>query len=113
LTENSYYVNAFAIDYVAGLLGSFTSLGGGLPPSFLGTPYFRNHTADLKVKSYGLFGEVYFDISDSLKLTGGLRYNNDKKRVQARSSLASFLVPYGSPTFDSPFGAAFDADPAT
>src|SRR5690554_570101 len=68
LTENSYYVNAFAIDYVAGLLGSFTSLGGGLPPSFLGTPYFRNHTADLTVKSYGLFGEVYFDISDSLKL---------------------------------------------
>ena len=113
LTENSYYVNAFAIDYVAGLLGSFNSFANGLPPSFLGTPYFRNNTDDLTVQSYGLFGEVYFDISDKLKLTGGLRYNNDKKRVQARSTLASFLVPYGSPTFDSPFGAAFDADPAS
>ncbi|ASK87461.1 TonB-dependent receptor [Sphingorhabdus sp. SMR4y] len=115
LTENSYYVNAFAIDYVAGLLGSFTSLGGGLDPSYLGTPYFRNNTDDLTVKSYGLFGEVYFDISDSLKLTGGLRYNNDKKNVQARSTLASFLVPYSQTTnaFESPFVGSFDADPGT
>ena len=115
LTENSYYVNAFAIDYVAGLLGSFTALGGALPPSFLGTPYFRNNTDDLKVKSYGLFGEVYFDVSDKLKLTGGLRYNNDKKNVQARSTLASFLVPYGQTTnaFESPFVGSFDADPGT
>ncbi|WP_373490973.1 TonB-dependent receptor [Parasphingorhabdus sp.] len=115
LTENSYYVNAFAIDYVTGLLGSFTTLGLGLPPSFLGTPYFRNNTDELKVKSYGLFGEVYFDISDKLKLTGGLRYNNDKKDVQARSTLASFLVPYGQTTnaFESPFVGSFDADPGT
>jgi len=118
LTENSYYVNAFAIDYVVGLLGSFTSLANaanGVPPSFLGTPYFRNNTDDLTVKSYGLFGEVYFDISDRLKLTGGLRYNNDKKNVQARSTLASFLVPYSQTTnaFESPFVGSFDADPGT
>ncbi|MEO9601009.1 TonB-dependent receptor [Parasphingorhabdus sp.] len=115
LSENSYYVNAFAIDYVAGLLGSFTSLGNGLPPSFLGTPYFRNNTNDLTVKSYGLFGEVYFDVSDRLKLTGGLRYNNDEKNVEARSTLASFLVPYSQTTdaFDSPFVGSYDADPGT
>jgi len=123
LTENSYYVNAFAIDYVAGLLGTFTALGNTdamgdpapLPPSFLGTPYFRNNTDDLTVKSYGLFGEVYFDISDTLKLTGGLRYNNDKKNVQARSTLASFLVPYSQTTnaFESPYVGSFDADPGT
>ncbi|MEH6660925.1 MAG: TonB-dependent receptor [Parasphingorhabdus sp.] len=115
LTENSYYVNAFAIDYVAGLLGSFTSLGAGLEPSYLGTPYFRNNTSDLKVKSYGLFGEVYFDISDTLKFTGGLRYNNDKKDVEARSTLASFLVPYSQTTnaFESPYVGSFDADPGT
>ena len=121
MTENSYYVNAFAIDYVAGLLGTFSALANTdemgdpapLPPSFLGTPYFRNNTADLKVKSYGLFGEVYFDISDKLKLTGGLRYNNDKKNVLARSTLADFLVPFGQTTdaFESPFVGSYDADP--
>jgi iron complex outermembrane recepter protein len=112
LSENSYYVNAFGIDYVTGILGSFTSLANALPPSFLGTPYFRNNTDLLTVKSYGIFGEAYYDFSDKLKLTLGVRYNNDKKFVRARSTLASFLVPYGSTSaFSSPFVGSFDADP--
>jgi outer membrane receptor protein involved in Fe transport len=121
LTENSYFVNAFAIDYIVGLLGSFTSFAttldanpaNNLPPSYLATSFFRNNTDDFRLKSYGLFGEVYFDISDRLKFTGGLRYNNDKKAVVARSTLASFLNPYsndGDP-FASPFVGSFDADP--
>ena len=40
------------------------------------------------LKSYGLFGEVYFDVSDKLRLTGGIRYSNDKKRQIARVPLA-------------------------
>ena len=115
LTENSYYVNAFPIDYLTGVLGAFTALGGGLPPSFLGTPFFRNHTDDLKIRSYGIFGEAYFEVNDRLKLTAGLRYNNDKKEVIARSTLASFLVPFGQTgsAFDSPTAAGFDADPGS
>ena len=115
LTENSYYVNAFPIDYLTGVLGAFNSLSNGLPPSFLGTPFFRNNTDDLKVKSYGIFGEAYFEVNDRLKLTAGLRYNNDKKSVLARSTLASFLVPFGQTgsAFDSPFVGTFDADPGT
>jgi len=116
LTENSYYVNAFPIDYLTGVLGAFTALGGGLPPSFLATPFFRNNTDDLKITSYGLFGEAYVEFSDRLKLTAGLRYNNDKKAVSARSTLASFLAPHGGTTdtvFGSPFVGSFDADPGT
>ena len=121
LTENSYYVNAFPIDYLTGVLGAFTAAtnppaaGGPLPPSFLATPFFRNNTDDLKITSYGLFGEAYFEFSDRLKLTAGLRYNNDKKAVTARSTLASFLAPHGGTgsAFDSPFVASFDADPGT
>ena len=121
LTENSYYVNAFPIDYLAGVLGAFTSAnnppaaGGPLPPSFLATPFFRNNTDDLKITSYGLFGEAYFEVSDRLKLTAGLRYNNDKKTVIARSTLAAFLAPHGGSgtVFDSPFVGSFDADPGT
>ncbi|UOR15584.1 TonB-dependent receptor [Qipengyuania aquimaris] len=113
--ENSYYVNAFAIDYITGVLGSFTSLGGGLEPSYLGTSFFRNNTRDFELESYGIFGEVYFDITDRLKFTGGLRYNDDSKSITARSTLASFLNPYsnnGDP-FDSPFVGSYDADPGT
>ncbi|WP_422060281.1 TonB-dependent receptor [Sphingopyxis sp.] len=121
LTENSYYVNAFPIDYLTGVLGAFTAAtnppaaGGPLPPSFLGTPFFRNNTDDLSIKSYGIFGEAYFEFSDRLKLTAGLRYNNDKKSVTARSTLASFLVPHSltGDIFASPFVGSFDADPGT
>src|SRR3546814_8003209 len=44
-----------------------------------------------------------------------LRYNNDKKSVRARSTLASFLAPHGGTgsAFDSPFVGSFDADPGT
>jgi iron complex outermembrane recepter protein len=111
-TDGDYYVNAFPIDYLTAILGSFTSFGNGLPPSYLGTPYFRNNAQIQTLKSYGVFGEIYYDISDKLKFTGGLRYNNDKKYGRARSTLASFLVPYSSTSaFSSPFVGSFDADP--
>ena len=119
--ENSYYVNSFYIDYVSGLLGTFTALGNRnpttgapapLPPSFLATPFFRNNTDDYRLNSYGIFGEVYLELGDRLKLTGGVRYNNDRKRVRARSTLATFLTPFGSTdAFTSPFIGTFDADP--
>ncbi|NJS14981.1 MAG: TonB-dependent receptor [Sphingopyxis sp.] len=119
LTENSYYVNSFGIDYLTGILGTFTALGnppaagGPLPPSYLGTPFFRNNTDDLKVKSYGLFGEAYWELNDAIKLTVGARYTNDKKSIRARSTLASFLVPFTQTgdAFNSPFVGSFDADP--
>jgi iron complex outermembrane recepter protein len=112
LTENSYYVNANGIDYVTGILGSFTALGSALPPSYLGTPFFRNNTDSFTLKSYGLFGEGYFEFNDSLKLTVGIRYNHDQKSISARSTLASFLVPYSATSaFSSPYVGSFDADP--
>jgi iron complex outermembrane recepter protein len=111
-TNGDYYVNAFGIDYVTGVLGSFTALGAGLPPAYLGTPFFRNSAIKQTLKSYGIFGEVYFNISDKLKFTGGLRYNHDKKFGSARSTLASFLVPYSATSaFSSPYVGSFDADP--
>jgi len=114
LSENSYYVNSFGIDYLTGILGSFTSLGASAPASYLGTPFYRNNSDFLNVKSYGLFGEGYYEFSDAVKLTVGLRYNNDKKTVRARTSLANFLVPYTSTSaFSSPFVGSFDADPGT
>lgn len=38
----------------------------------------------ITTKSFGFFGEVYFDLSDTTRFTGGLRYSNDKKTVQTR-----------------------------
>ena len=123
VSNNDYYVNSFYIDYTSGVLGAFQALGNRnpatgapqpLPPSFLATPYFRNNTADYRLKSYGIFGEGYLEVTDKLKITLGLRYNNDRKEVVARSSLLTtgFLVPFGSPTaYDSPYFGGVDFDP--
>ena len=114
LTENSYYVDAFGIDYFTGVLGAFTALSTGRPPSYLGTPTYRNNSDDLRVNSQGLFGEAYVQFNDRTKLTLGVRYNHDEKFIKARTTLASFLVPFGIPSaYQTSFGAGFDADPAT
>jgi iron complex outermembrane recepter protein len=112
-SSGDYYVNAFSIDYLAGILGSFTALGAGAPPFYLGTPYFRNTTDRFTLKSYGIFGEAYYAFNDKLKLTLGLRYNDDKKALSARSTLVNFPVPYGTTAdiFTLPAAATFDADP--
>ena len=113
-TDGDYYVDSFGLDYATGVLGSLGSYFRGLRPSLNGPPQFRNNTAVSKLRSYGIFGEAYIDFSDRLKLTLGARYNNDKKFVQARSSLLSFLVPYDQTgnAFNSPYAGAYDADPS-
>lgn len=35
-------------------------------------------------KSFGIFGEVYFDLTDRTRVTGGLRYSDDKKTILTR-----------------------------
>lgn len=115
VSENSYYVNNFGLDYATGILGTFSAFSAGAPPSYLATSMYRNNTADFKLKSFGIFGEVYFDISDRLTFTGGLRYNDDTKNVSARTTFADFLNPFsndGDP-FTSPFVDGFDADDGT
>ena len=119
VSENSYYVNSFGLDYATALLGTFAAFANvddngdpaPLPPSYLATSMYRNNTTDFKLKSFGIFGEVYIDITDRLQFTGGLRYNDDSKRVSARTTLADFLNPFGNgDPFTSPFVGGFDAD---
>ena len=118
-TKNlDYYVNSFGIDYIAGVLGALTTIGQQtagnttFPNVYLGSPFYRNNQVDYKLESYGIFGEAYYNLTDKLKVTLGLRYNDDKKSVTARTALASFAVPYGTANaFASPFVGSFDADP--
>ena len=112
-----YYVSAFGLDYASVLIGGATALGrnaAGIqtPPSFSATPTYRNNAAFQGLKSYGIFGETYFQATDKLKFTLGLRYNHDEKNSIARTTLYSFLAPYGSTNaYASPDIARFDADP--
>jgi outer membrane receptor protein involved in Fe transport len=95
--DNSYYVTSFGLDYASALLGAANALGAraagqAVPNLFAGTPYFRSDTQLFRLKSYGVFGEAYFEFNDRAKLTIGLRYNNDRKFVRARTTLLSDTV---------------------
>ncbi len=122
--NNSYYVNAFGLDYAAAILGAAQTIGAWsagattYPIVHRASPFYRSNTDFFHLKSYGIFGEAYFQFSDRAKLTAGLRYNNDEKYVRARTTLlqdavgGAVVVPYGSPSIASAVGYAgldFDA----
>ncbi len=135
-----YYVNAFGLDYIAAVLGGLATVanrlgqaGAGLAPTYpavyRASPFYRNNQSQYSLKSYGIFGEAYVDITDKLKFTAGVRYNNDKKTVSARTTLYSdntgvinpvtgatvnndVLVPYGSTSITQALNYAnLDFDP--
>ncbi|MFZ5670545.1 MAG: TonB-dependent receptor [Pseudomonadota bacterium] len=61
-------------------------------PNRSGRNYYDN-TGEYHLKSRAAFGEVYWQLLDNFKITGGLRYTHDMKRVENRP-LALF-VPGG------------------
>lgn len=114
--KNNYFVSSFTIDYAAGVLGAATALGQraagntSYPNVFLAPPFFDGEVSDYGLKSYGLFGEVYYQATDRLKFTGGLRYSNDRKRQIGRNLTVSFPVTYGlTDASQSPYFASYDA----
>ena len=114
--NNDYFVNAFGLDYASGILGAGSSaaipgVGGN---AFLGSPFYRNDTKLFRLKSYGIFGETYFQFSPRAKLTLGLRYNHDEKFVQARNLTLNVLTPYNAGGIENGLNfAAIDFDPTT
>lgn len=68
------------------------------PPDFTGHNYFISLT-EYDLTSKALFGEVYWKATDTLRVTGGLRYTNDKKRT--RGSGSTLLAPGRGPTFNA------------
>lgn len=59
-------------------------------------PFFRLQTPVADLRSYALFGESYFKISEDLRLTGGLRWTRDEKQQVNRSLLFDLPQPLSS-----------------
>ncbi len=88
-----FYTSGNSLDYLASI---FSSLAFGDGTSIY-APFFRSDGSTER-ESISAFGEVYYDITDTLKFTGGLRYNNDEKTVMDRALLLdSFLALTDTP----------------
>ncbi|QMW22591.1 TonB-dependent receptor [Sandaracinobacteroides saxicola] len=105
-SDSDYFVTSTGLDYGSGLLGALQSGG----TRFNASPFFNSETQRFDLKSYGIFGEAYWQMTDTLKLTIGARYSNDKKRVQDRQRLFNALVPLGEANAGTILNDTVDAD---
>ncbi|MEE4350640.1 MAG: TonB-dependent receptor [Pacificimonas sp.] len=110
-SNSDYFVVASQLDYASLILGGPAS---GFAAA-VGPPFFNSETNKYELESAGVFGEVYFDITDALTLTGGLRYSSDEKFVRDRQFLLNVPIAFGSATAtdEALTTAGFDADPGT
>ena len=83
-SNGDYYVLSNTLDIVS-IYGSPLL---GFPPLY---PGFFNNTNEpgngTLQDGWAVFGEAYFDVTDSVKITAGLRYNEDNKEVNDTSVL--------------------------
>ncbi|MEZ5892468.1 MAG: TonB-dependent receptor [Parvularculaceae bacterium] len=96
-----FYTSGNSLDYLSAILGSVLFADG----TSIYSPFFRSDGSTER-KSISAFGEFYVNLTDTLKFTGGVRYNHDKKTVQDRALLLdSFLaLAGGDPGLAPPFG---------
>ncbi|MBZ6379828.1 MULTISPECIES: TonB-dependent receptor [Pacificimonas] len=108
---SDYFVVSSLLDYanllLVGPATGFTAVNG---PTF-----FNSETNNYTLETLGIFGEAYLDITDELKLTGGLRYSKDDKFVSDRQFLANFPIPFGTETITEEYleAVGYDADVGT
>ncbi len=88
-SESDYYVIANQLDY-------FALVGSGVDGLALVSPFFNNRTDEYNLTSYAAFGELYYEVTDSFKLTGGLRYTVDEKEIVDREGLSDGVAPIGT-----------------
>ncbi|MEQ8486106.1 MAG: TonB-dependent receptor [Pseudomonadales bacterium] len=108
-SENDYFVQAAGLDYPTVALAELTVAGGaniGNPNAFLALApgYFNSETDKFELESLGVFGEVYYELSPTVKLTVGLRYTEDEKFVRDRQPFLNVPLLVGVDGSTSYFG---------
>ncbi|MDP3460571.1 MAG: TonB-dependent receptor, partial [Hyphomonas sp.] len=84
-------------------VGGVPAFGGGLVGD--GGNYFRS-LSPYELDSFAVFGEGYYDVTDSLKATLGLRYTSDKKKQDVIPSI--LFTPGGTITPTGVLEAEFE-----
>ncbi len=72
--------NAFNVAAVEGLLGALQGNPALYAGQFFGNRRGLTEAYRLKDEAFSIFGQIDFEVTDRLTLTGGLNYTKDKKR---------------------------------
>jgi outer membrane receptor protein involved in Fe transport len=95
--DGAYYVFANGFDYLAAVAGG---LGAGDGNGWV-APQFLSDTDEYTIESTALFGEVYYSITEDVKLTLGLRYTEDEKTIRDRQLLLNEDEDTGDPLYQA------------
>ena len=91
----NFMAGAFYLDYESEVHYYVYSSALSIYGQTLGIPeeqwVFDNDTRSYELESWALFGELYYDISDDMELTLGLRYTDETKEATQRSIYLAFL----------------------
>lgn len=91
----NFMAGAFYLDYESETHFYVYSSALSLYGQTLGIPedqwVFDNDTAKYELETWALFGEAYYDITDEMELTVGLRYTDETKDSKQRSIYLAFL----------------------
>ena len=91
-SKGDYYVVSTGLDY-ASLLFAGAAKGG------LGAPFFDSRTQLYTLNAWALFGEAYWQATETLKLTVGARYTSGSKHVEDGQPNPLYnlgIVPFGT-----------------
>lgn len=105
----NYTLGAFYLKYESDIQVDFYLPELGLLAGILGlTPEqepFSFQTPEFETTSWAVFGESYYDFSEDLKLTVGLRYTEEEKDIRTRQISPITFVTGGSTEFNEGEGA--------
>src|SRR3546814_13530908 len=62
------------------LFGGKFAAGPTVPPEYVGRTSWSNFSGTLDNDSFGMYGQLNYELTDALSITGGLRYSIDDKR---------------------------------
>ncbi len=57
---------------------------------------------DLNVRSFAAFGQIEYELTDTLTFIGGLRINNDRKKFEQIRDFVTVDLPAGTTAFNTP-----------
>ncbi len=92
--DNQYWVFATGLDYFSAV---FPAAALGADATGWVAPQFNNSTDAYSIESQAVFGEIYYDFTDRLKLTVGARYTIDTKEISDRQFLLNNDLTTGAP----------------
>lgn len=102
-SEGDYFVQAAGLDYPAVALANAPFAGNTDQFLYLAPGYFNSETDAFELESLGIFGEIYFEATENLKFTLGLRYTEDEKFVRDRQLFLNVPVLVDVPSNTTTF----------